>query len=61
MSLIFVLAAIVCWAIAAVTGFGWFGADLEAQQILGWISLGLVFYGVSLLVPWFVDRRRPPA
>jgi hypothetical protein len=55
------LAAIICWAVGAVTGFQWFGANLDAVAILGWVSLGLFFYGLYIIVPSLVARRNPPA
>lgn len=61
MELLLLLAAIICWAIGAVTGFQWFGANLDAVAILGWACLGLFFFGLWHLVPAFVARRNPPA
>jgi hypothetical protein len=61
MELLLLLAAIVCWAVGAVTGFQWFGANLDAVAILGWVSLGLFFYGLYIIVPGLVARRNPPA
>lgn len=62
MTWLLVLAAVICWAIGAITGFGWFGAHWDINQIVGIVALGLFFHpGLTALVPVVVDRRRPPA
>lgn len=61
MELLLLLAAIICWAIGAITGFGWFGAAWDINQIVGVVSLGLFFYGLYLIIPPIVTRTRPPA
>lgn len=60
MELLLLLAAIICWAVGAITGFQWFGANLDPVAILGWTNLGLFFFGLYMIVPAFIARTRPP-
>ncbi len=55
MSLLLLVLALLCELVAALTGFDWL---IHAQHVLGWVSLGLVFYLASLLVGPALALRR---
>lgn len=60
--ILLLVAALVCFAVGAVTGFQWFGANLDAIAILGWTNLGLVFVVLYWIIPGVIAvRRDPPA
>ena len=61
MELLLIIAAVICWAVGAILGFGWFGTHADAVTILGWACLGFFFYGLYIIVPAVVARRNPPA
>lgn len=54
MNLILLVLAIVCFVISALLGFDVFGGE----HLLGWVSLGLVFFAASFLAPVVVAWRR---
>ena len=55
MSLIFVLLAFICSLAAWVTAYG----KLHWGTWSEWIAAALVFFFLSLLVPWVESRRAP--
>ncbi len=55
MNLIFLVLALLCAIVAALTGFD---VLIHAEHILGWLGLALVFYFVSLLVGPALAWRR---
>lgn len=59
MYVLLLIAALACFVVGAVTGFQWFGANLDAIAILGWTNLGFVFLTLYWIVPPLVERRRP--
>lgn len=58
--ILLLVAALVCFAVGAVTGFQWFGANLDAVAILGWACLGLVFVVLYWIIPGVIEYRRGP-
>lgn len=61
MEVLLLVAAVICWGITAVLGFGWFGTHSDPLTAIGWAGLGLFFYGLFMLVPAVIARARPPA
>lgn len=61
MELLLLLGAIICWAVVAVLGFGWFGTNGDPMTAFGWLGLGLFLYGLYLIIPPLIVRRNPPA
>lgn len=59
--ILLLVAALACFIVGAVTGFQWFGANLDAVAILGWTNLGLVFVVLYWIIPGVIEYRRPPA
>lgn len=54
--------ALFCFLVVAVTGFQWFGANLDAIGILGWLGLGLSLVVLYWIVPVALGfRRQDPA
>jgi hypothetical protein len=59
MSLILLVAAIICELVATILGFHWFGTD--GADWAGWISAGILLCFLSLLaggVAWPAPLRR---
>lgn len=54
MHAILYLAALICFAIVALLGFDVF----EAEHVLGWLGLGLLFFAAAGAVPVALGLRR---
>jgi hypothetical protein len=58
--ILLLVAALACFIVVAVTGFQWFGANLDAVAILGWLGLGFVFMTLYWIIPGVIAYKRPP-